>query len=73
MVDLPSRVNMQELTTRAQLARESGLDSRDQILDSLEPAAQVKLRGVKPVKLYSREEAIKVISAALLEGSKRNS
>lgn len=72
-VDSPGSFNMQDFTTKAELAREHGLDQRDPRLQRLEPAGQVKLRGNQTIKLYNREEAKRVIAAALLEGSRRNS
>jgi hypothetical protein len=61
------------LVTKSDLSREFNVDSRRKAFDSLEPVAQAKLAGGKLVKLYSRDEARRVIAAALLEGSKRNS
>ena len=72
-VDSADRVKMQDFTTRAELAREHGLDQRDPRLKQLEAYGQVRLRGGQTVKLYDREEAKRVIAAALLEGSRRNS
>lgn len=64
---------MQEFTTKAELAREHGLDQRDPRLQQLEAAGQVKLRGGQPVKLYNREEAKRVLAAALREAAARYS
>jgi hypothetical protein len=57
---------MQDFTTKAEPAREHGLDQRDPRLQRLEPVGQVELRGGQPVKLYNREEAKRVNAAALL-------
>jgi hypothetical protein len=62
---------MQDFTTKAELAREHGLDQRDPRLQQLEPAGQVKLRGGQPVKLYNREEARRVIAGALREAAEK--
>jgi hypothetical protein len=64
---------MQEFTTKAELAREHGLDQRDPRLQQLEPAGQVKLRGGQPVKLYNREDAKRILVDALTEASERYS
>lgn len=64
---------MQDFTTRAELAREHGLDQRDPRLQHLEPLGQVKLRGNQKIFIYNKDEAKRVIAAALLEGSRRNS
>ena len=52
-VDSFAVIEMQEFTTKAELAREHGLDQRDPRLHKLEAAGQVKLRGGQPVKLYN--------------------
>ena len=62
---------MQEFTTRAELAREHGLDQRDPRLGNLEPAGQVKLRGGQPVKLYNRDEAKRMLVEALREANEK--
>jgi hypothetical protein len=56
---------MQDFTTRAELAREHGLDQRDPRLKQLQPAGQVKLRGNQTIKLYDRSEAKRILSEAL--------
>jgi hypothetical protein len=61
------------LVTKADLSREFNVDPRRKAFDELEPIAQARLAGNKLVPLYDREEAKRVISAALLEGSRRNS
>jgi hypothetical protein len=70
-VDLVAMVRMQEFTTRAELAREHGLDQRDPRLQQLEPAGQVKLRGGQPVKLYNREEVKQALAKSLQEAAEK--
>jgi hypothetical protein len=62
---------MQDFTTKAELAREHGLDQRDPRLQKLEAAGQVKLRGGQTVKLYDREEAKRIIAEALREAAEK--
>jgi hypothetical protein len=64
-VDWPDVVNIQDFTTKAELAREHGLDQRDPRLQRPEPAGQVKLRGGQPVKLYDRNEAKRILAEAI--------
>jgi hypothetical protein len=64
---------MQDFTTKAELAREHGLDQRDPRLQKLEAAGQVKLRGGQPVKLYNREEAKKILAKALEDAAEKYS
>lgn len=63
------------LSTINQLAVEEGKDPRSVELaltrGGVRPAAH--LHGSRPKPLYNREEAKRVIAAALLEGSRRNS
>jgi uncharacterized coiled-coil DUF342 family protein len=59
------------LVTKADLSRELDVDPRRKALDSLEPVAQAKLADGKLVKLYSREEGIRVLSTALKEAAER--
>ena len=61
------------LTTKAELAREAGIDARNPVLEALEPVAQIKLRGSKPVKVYDKAEAAKELAKLLLESAQRNS
>ena len=72
-VDSFAVIEMQDFTTKAELAREHGLDQRDPRLQQLEPAGQVKLRGGQQVKLYNKEEAKRVIAEALREAAIRYS
>ena len=62
---------MQDFTTKAELAREHGLDQRDPRLQTLEAAGQVKLRGSQPVKLYNRDEAKRILAEALREAAEK--
>lgn len=64
---------MQEFTTKAELARESGIDQRDPRLKNLEPDGQVKLRGGKPIFIYDKAEAKRVIMAELKAAAERYS
>lgn len=72
-VDSPDKVKMQDFTTRAELAREHGLDQRDPRLKQLEAAGHVKLRGGQTVKLYDREEAKRILTQALIEATSKYS
>ena len=56
-VDSKRGGEMHDFTTKAELAREHGLDQRDPRLQQLEPAGQVKLRGNQTIKLYDNAEA----------------
>ena len=72
-VDSRHSCEMQDFTTRAELAREHGLDQRDPRLQQLEAAGQVKLRGGQSVKLYNREEAKKILAKALKDAAEKYS
>ena len=66
-------VRMQDLSTKAGIARETDLDPRNPLLDALEPVGQIKLRGAQPVKVYDRQEAIATIAKALREAAAKYS
>jgi hypothetical protein len=61
------------LTTKAELARQAGIDARNPVLDELEPVAEIKLRGPKPVKVYDKAQAIKELAALLMEAASKHS
>jgi hypothetical protein len=48
---------MQDLTTKAGLAREADIDPRNPILDALQPVGELKVRGNHAVKVYDRKQA----------------
>jgi hypothetical protein len=59
-------------TTKAELARQNNLDTRNPILAALEDhtVGQVKLRGSDPVKVYDRERAQAALAQALAIAAK---
>ena len=61
------------LTTKAELARQAGIDARNPVLDELEPVAEIKLRGPKPVKVYDKAQAIKELAALLMAAASKHS
>jgi hypothetical protein len=61
------------LTTKAELARQAGIDARNPVLEALDHVAELKLRGPKPVKVYDKAEAVKELAKLLMEAAKRNS
>jgi hypothetical protein len=63
----------QTLTTKAELARQAGIDQRNPVLDELEPVAEIKLRGPKPVKVYDKAQAINELAALLLASAAKHS
>jgi hypothetical protein len=64
---------MSEFTTKAELTRENGLDQRNPLLQRLEAAGQVRLRGSQSVKLYDKATAKAQLAAALREAAEKYS
>jgi hypothetical protein len=64
---------MQDLTTKAGLAREADIDPRNPVLNDLQPVGELKLRGNNAIKVYNRQEAIETLAKLLAEAAAKYS
>jgi hypothetical protein len=62
---------MQDLTTKAGLAREADIDPRNPALNDLQPVGELKLRGNNAVKVYDRKEAVETLAKLLADAQKK--